>query len=145
MSFFASYPVARFKQARKEFIQVAGIADFDPKAKARATELREEMHRASQEIALRTRRASDRRARGHRSSGQKLRPPGRAGTRTRKGQGIEKDKGLEKVNLRGTFSEANPARRGLAAGRNVYRNAANIAKQGIDFEDAIRILDGPVG
>src|SRR5712692_6897524 len=77
MSFFAGYPVARFKQARKEFIQVAGIADFDPKAKARATELREEMHRASQEIALRTRRASDRRARGHRSSGQKLRPPGR--------------------------------------------------------------------
>ncbi len=69
----------------------------------------------------------------------------RQAERTRKGQGVEKDKGLEKVNLRGTFSEANPARRGLAAGRNVYRNAANIAKQGIDFEDAIRILDGPVG
>ena len=44
-------PVARFKQAQKEFIQVAGIADFDPKAKARAGELREEMTRASQEIA----------------------------------------------------------------------------------------------
>jgi len=26
-------PVARFKQAQKEFIQVAGVADFDPKAK----------------------------------------------------------------------------------------------------------------
>ena len=26
-------PVARFKQAQKEFIQVAGIADFDPRAK----------------------------------------------------------------------------------------------------------------
>ena len=25
------------------------------------------------------------------------------------------------------------------------KNAANIAKHGIDFEDAIRIFDGPVG
>jgi len=25
------------------------------------------------------------------------------------------------------------------------KNAANITKQGIDFEDTIRILDGPVG
>ena len=30
---------------------MAGIADFDPKAKTRAGELREEMKRASQEIA----------------------------------------------------------------------------------------------
>jgi hypothetical protein len=44
-------PVARFKQAQKEFIQVAGIADFDPKAKVRAGELRDEMKQASQEIA----------------------------------------------------------------------------------------------
>ena len=44
-------PVARFKQAQKEFIQVAGVADFDPKAKTRAAELREEMKQASQEIA----------------------------------------------------------------------------------------------
>jgi hypothetical protein len=44
-------PVARFKQVQKEFIQVAGMADFDPKAKARAGELREQMKRASQEIA----------------------------------------------------------------------------------------------
>jgi len=44
-------PVARFKEAQKEFIQVAGMADFDPKAKARASELRGEMKRASQEIA----------------------------------------------------------------------------------------------
>jgi hypothetical protein len=44
-------PVARFKQAQKEFIQVAGVADFDPKAKARSAELREEMKQASQEIA----------------------------------------------------------------------------------------------
>ena len=44
-------PVARFKRAQKEFIQVAGLVDFDPKAKARAEELREEMKRASQEIA----------------------------------------------------------------------------------------------
>lgn len=44
-------PVASFKQGRKEFIQVAGRADFDPQAKAPASELREEMKRASQEIA----------------------------------------------------------------------------------------------
>jgi hypothetical protein len=44
-------PVARFKQAQKEFIQVAGLADFDPKAKVRSAELREAMTRASQEIA----------------------------------------------------------------------------------------------
>src|SRR5712692_2455471 len=44
-------PIARFKQAQKEFIQVAGVADFDPKAKARSAELREEMKQASQEIA----------------------------------------------------------------------------------------------
>jgi len=30
---------------------VAGVADFDPKAKTRAGELREDMKRASQEIA----------------------------------------------------------------------------------------------
>jgi hypothetical protein len=44
-------PVARFKQAQKEFIQVAAVTDFDPKAKARAAELCEKMKRASQEIA----------------------------------------------------------------------------------------------
>ena len=36
---------------QKEFIQVTGIADFNPKAKTRAGELREKMKRASQEIA----------------------------------------------------------------------------------------------
>jgi hypothetical protein len=43
--------MTRFKQAQKEFIQVAGIADFDPRAKAHSAEFREEMKRASQEIA----------------------------------------------------------------------------------------------
>ena len=44
-------PIARFKQAQKEFIQVAGLADFDPQAKARSAELRDDMKRASQDIA----------------------------------------------------------------------------------------------
>jgi hypothetical protein len=44
-----SDPVARFKAAQKEFI--AGIADFDPRARERTAELREEMKWASQEIA----------------------------------------------------------------------------------------------
>jgi hypothetical protein len=46
-----SDPVARFKAAQKEFIQVAGIGDFDPRARSRAGELREQMERASREIA----------------------------------------------------------------------------------------------
>ncbi len=44
-------PVQRFKQARREFIGVAGRFDLDPAAKARAAELREEMKQAAQEIA----------------------------------------------------------------------------------------------
>jgi hypothetical protein len=40
------YPVGRFKQAQKEFMQVAGVADFDSKAKTRAGELPEKMKRA---------------------------------------------------------------------------------------------------
>jgi hypothetical protein len=39
------------KQAQKEFIQAAGVADFDSKGLARAGELREEMKRSSREIA----------------------------------------------------------------------------------------------
>lgn len=44
-------PISQFKLAQQEFIQVAGLADFDPKARARAAELREKMRQASQEIA----------------------------------------------------------------------------------------------
>ena len=45
-------PVARFNQAQKQVcIQIAGLADFDPNAKNRSAELREEMRQASQEIA----------------------------------------------------------------------------------------------
>jgi len=46
-----SDPIARFKEAQKEFIQVAGIADFDNNARARAAELRLEMESVSKEIA----------------------------------------------------------------------------------------------
>ena len=89
-------PVARFKQAQKEFIQVAGVADFDPKAKMRADELREQMKRASQEIA---------------KDPDKLRAAEREGIapqvrnfvrqaeqehRREKGKGVEKDEGLER-------------------------------------------------
>jgi len=37
---------------------VAGVADFDPKAKAHAGELREEIKRGSQEVAKDRRRAT---------------------------------------------------------------------------------------
>jgi hypothetical protein len=44
-------PVTRFKAAQKKLIEVAGLADFDPSVRARAGALREEMKRASDEIA----------------------------------------------------------------------------------------------
>jgi hypothetical protein len=89
-------PVARFKQAQKEFIQVAGVADFDPKAKARAGELREEMKRASQEIAKEPARM---RAAEREGIAPQVRNFVRQAERERgreKGRGIEKDEGLER-------------------------------------------------
>jgi len=44
-------PIERFKKAQQEFIQATSRADFDPTAKARTTELREEMSNAAAEIA----------------------------------------------------------------------------------------------
>ena len=88
-------PVARFKQAQKEFIQVAGVADFDPKAKARAGELREEMKRASQEIA---KDPAHMRAAEREGFAPQVRNFVRQAERERgreKGRGVEKDEGLE--------------------------------------------------
>ena len=78
MSFLLAIPSRASKQAQKEFIQIAGLADFDPKAKARATELREEMKRASQEIAKdpACMRAAEREGIAPRV--RKLRPSGKA-------------------------------------------------------------------
>jgi len=48
-------PVVRCKQAQREFVKVAGRFDLDPDAKARGTELRQEMkspHRKSQEAQV---------------------------------------------------------------------------------------------
>src|SRR5712692_7855982 len=89
-------PVARFKQAQKEFIQVAGTADLDPKAKARTAELREEMKRASQEIAKDPARM---RAAEREGIAPQVRNFVRQAERERgreKDRGIEKDEGLER-------------------------------------------------
>jgi hypothetical protein len=89
-------PVAHFKQAQKEFIQVAGIADFDPKAKTRAGELREEMKRASQEIAKDPARM---RAAEREGIAPQVRNFVRQAEQERvreKGRGVEKDEGLER-------------------------------------------------
>jgi Ti-type conjugative transfer relaxase TraA len=89
-------PVARFKQAQKEFIQVAGMADFDPKAKARAGELRDEMKRASQEIAKDPARL---RAADRDGIAPQVKNFVRQAERERgreKGKGVEKDEGLER-------------------------------------------------
>jgi hypothetical protein len=88
--------VARFKQAQKEFIQVAGMADFDPKAKARAGELRDEMKRASHEIAKDPARL---RAADRDGIAPQVKNFVRQAERERgreKGKGVEKDEGLER-------------------------------------------------
>ena len=87
-------PIARFKQAQKEFIQVAGIADFDPKAKTRAGELRDEMKRACQEIAKDPARMQ---AAGREGIAPQVRNFVRQAEREHgreKGRGVEKDEGL---------------------------------------------------
>jgi Ti-type conjugative transfer relaxase TraA len=89
-------PVARFKQAQKEFIQVAGLADFDPQAKARSAELRDEMKRASQEIA---RDPGRMRAAEREGFAPQVKNFVRQAERERgreKGRGAEKDEGLER-------------------------------------------------
>src|SRR5712692_1979558 len=89
-------PISRFKQAQKEFIQVAGLADFDPKAKARSAELREEMKRVSQEIAKDPARM---RAAEREGIAPQVRNFVRQAERERgqeKGRGVEKDEGLER-------------------------------------------------
>ncbi len=89
-------PVARFKQAQQEFIQAAGMADFDPTAKARAGELREEMKRASQEIA---RDPARMRAAAREGIAPQVRNFVRQAERERgreKGRGVGRDDGLER-------------------------------------------------
>src|SRR6266851_574649 len=88
--------VARFKQAQKEFIQVAGLADFDPRAKIRSAELRDEMKRASQEIAKDPVRM---RAAERDGFAPQVKNFVRKTERERgreKGRGVEKDEGLER-------------------------------------------------
>jgi hypothetical protein len=89
-------PVARFKQAQKEFIQVAGLADFDPQAKARSAELRDEMKRASQEIA---KDPACMRTAEREGFAPQVKNFVRQAERERardKGRGAEKDEGLER-------------------------------------------------
>ena len=86
----------RFKEAHKEFIQVAGVADFDRKAKGRAGELREEMKRASEEIAKDPARV---RAAKREGIAPQVRNFVRQTERERgpeKSRGVEKDEGLER-------------------------------------------------
>ncbi len=76
-------PVERFKEAQREFIGVAGRFDLDPKAKARAGELREEMKTAALEITkdpARMREAEREESRP-RSETSSVRPSGSADAR----------------------------------------------------------------
>ena len=75
---------------------MAGLADFDPKAKARAGELREEMKRASQEIAKDRARM---RAAEREGFAPQVRNFVRQAEKERgreKGSGVKKDEGLER-------------------------------------------------
>jgi Ti-type conjugative transfer relaxase TraA len=91
-----SDPVARFKAAQKEFIQVAGIADFDPRARARAAELREEMKRASQEIAKDPARMRAAEAEGIAPQIRNFIRQAEREQARQKGRNVEKDEGLER-------------------------------------------------
>ena len=82
-------------EAQKEFIQVAGVADFDPKAKAHASETPGGYEAGLPEIAKDPAKLR-RRAREHRAPGQELRPSGRQERGRDKGRGVEKDEGLER-------------------------------------------------
>jgi Ti-type conjugative transfer relaxase TraA len=89
-------PVARFKRAQKEFIQVAGIADFDPKAKARSAELREEMKQASQEIARDPARMRAAEREGFAPQVKNFVRQAEQERGREKSSGVEKDEGLER-------------------------------------------------
>jgi Ti-type conjugative transfer relaxase TraA len=88
-------PITRFKTAQREFIHVAGRADLDPVAKARAAELREEMGRAAAEIA---KSAAALREAERAGIGAQVRDLVRRTERERnlsRSQELEKDDGLE--------------------------------------------------
>jgi hypothetical protein len=89
-------PVARFKQAQKEFIQVAGLADFDPRAKIRSAELRDEMKRASQEIAKDPVRMRAAERDGIAPQVKNFVRQAEQERGREKGKGAEKDEGLER-------------------------------------------------
>src|SRR6266478_6451557 len=78
-------PVARFKQAQKEFIQVAGMADFDPQGAQRRTARGNETGVPGDCQGPGTHARG--RTRRHRPPDQELRPPGRTRKRAREGQG----------------------------------------------------------
>lgn len=88
-------PIARFKAAQQEFIRVAGRADLDPAAKARAAELRAEMSSAAAEIARNTTELREAERAG---IGAQVRDFVHRAERDRsrsKERGMEKDDGLE--------------------------------------------------
>jgi Ti-type conjugative transfer relaxase TraA len=89
-------PVARFRQAQKEFIQVAGLADFDPQAKARGAELREEMKRSSQEIARDPARMRAAEREGFAPQVKNFVRQAEREQAREQGKGAEKDEGLER-------------------------------------------------
>ncbi len=75
---------------------MAGLADFDPKAKARSAELREEMKRASQEIAKDPVRMRDAEREGFAPQVRNFVRQAEQERGREKGRGIEKDEGLER-------------------------------------------------
>jgi len=75
---------------------VAGMADFDPKAKARSVELREEMKRASQEIAKDPARMREAEREGFAPQVRNFVRQAEREHGREKGRGAEKDEGLER-------------------------------------------------
>ena len=75
---------------------MAGLADFDPQAKARSAELRDEMKRASQEIAKDPARMRAAEREGFASQVKNFVRQAERERAREKGRGAEKDEGLER-------------------------------------------------
>ena len=75
---------------------MAGVADFDPKAKARAAQLREEMKHASQEIAKDPARMRAAEREGFAPQVRNFVRQAEQEQGREKGRGAEKDEGLER-------------------------------------------------
>ena len=89
-------PIERFKKAQREFIQAASRADIDPVAKTRAAELRAEMKNAAEDIARGPAQLREAERVGIAAQVRDFIRRAERQSSLNKGQGIEKEDGMER-------------------------------------------------